>query len=169
LHPAIALVPIVPFLPHAAVVEAWTGERPRGGTDALTQFEHWWKPPAQLILLCFGLVNAGVPFSRVGAGTWIVAASLLVGKPVGILVVTSAATWFGLHRPAGVSWRDLLVVGVAAGIGFTVSLFFATAAFADEQLLAETKMGALLSITAAGLAPLAASILGVGRFARSGR
>jgi hypothetical protein len=42
--------------------------------------------------------------------------------------------------------------GVAASIGFTVSLFFATAACPPGAALAETKMGALLSFVAAPLA-----------------
>ena len=41
---------------------------------------------------------------------------------------------------------------MAASIGFTVSLFFATAAFPEGAALAETKMGALLSFVAAPLA-----------------
>jgi hypothetical protein len=47
---------------------------------------------------------------------------------------------------------ELLVVGVTASIGFTVALFFATAAFPAGMALAETKLGALFSFTAAPLA-----------------
>jgi NhaA family Na+:H+ antiporter len=53
----------------------------------------------------------------------------------------------------------LLVVGIAASIGFTVSLFFATAAFPAGLALDETKMGALFSFAAAPLAVLAARML----------
>ena len=65
--------------------------------------------------------------------------------------------------PAGLRTADLLVVGVAASIGFTVSLFFATAAFPTGVALAETKMGALFSFFAAPLAIAAARILRVPR------
>jgi NhaA family Na+:H+ antiporter len=51
---------------------------------------------------------------------------------------------------------DVLVVGIAASIGFTVALFFATAAYPPGPFLAEAKMGALLSFGAAPLALLAA-------------
>jgi Na+/H+ antiporter NhaA len=54
--------------------------------------------------------------------------------------------------PSGLGLGDLLVVGVAASIGFTVALFFATAAFPAGPLLAEAKMSALLSFAAAPLA-----------------
>jgi NhaA family Na+:H+ antiporter len=50
----------------------------------------------------------------------------------------------------------LTVVGVAAAIGFTVALFFATAAFPAGTLLDQAKMGALLSFIAAPLAGLVA-------------
>jgi NhaA family Na+:H+ antiporter len=64
-----------------------------------------------------------------------------------------------------VTWRDMLLVGIAAAIGFTVSLFFATAAFPSGPFLSETKMGALLSFSAAGLAVVVARAIKVGRFA----
>jgi NhaA family Na+:H+ antiporter len=58
----------------------------------------------------------------------------------------------GGQLPPGLRARDLFVVGVVAAIGFTVSLFFATAAFPTGPALAETKMGALLSFLAAPVA-----------------
>lgn len=72
--------------------------------------------------------------------------------PLGILLFTSFARVGGIRIPEGISLRDLALLGVTASIGFTVSLFFATAAFADGPALAQTKMGALLSLVAAPLA-----------------
>jgi NhaA family Na+:H+ antiporter len=120
----------------------------------------------QLILLLFGLVNAGVPLSSTGPGTWIVLAAILMGKPIGILLFTKLGTLSGLHRPAQVSWADLIVAGCAAAIGFTVALFFATAAFPAGPLLEQTKMGALFSFAAAPLTAVAARVLAVGRWSR---
>jgi Na+/H+ antiporter NhaA len=70
-----------------------------------------------------------------GGATLGVFAGLMIGKPVGI-----AAAWLAVRSgraalPAGVGWRQ--VAGAAlGGIGFTMSLFVATLAFADEGLLA---------------------------------
>lgn len=75
------------------------------------------------------------------------------------------ATMTGLHLPAGLLRRDLVVVGLTAAIGFTVALFFATAAFPPSTTLAEAKLGALFSLSAAVLAPAAAWTMRVGRFA----
>ena len=103
-------------------------------------------------MLVFGFANAGVPFAVIGPGTYYVLAALLLGKPMGILAFSGAARLVGARLPQGLRLSDLLVVGVAASIGFTVSLFFATAAFPEGTALAETKMGALLSFAAVPLA-----------------
>jgi NhaA family Na+:H+ antiporter len=162
LHPALALVPIVPFLPHAARDPGFFVEAP-DEHDTLNEFEHRFKRPVDVMLFFFGLVNAGVTFGNFGAGTWFVLASILLGKPAGILGTTAVASLVGLRLPSQVAWRDMTVVGIVAGIGFTVALFFATAAFPYGRLLDETKMGALLSFGAFILALAAARILKVGK------
>jgi len=162
LHPALALVPVMPFLPHAARDPGLFIQTPTAH-DTLNQFEHRWKMPVQIVLFFFGLVNAGVQFASVGVGTWIVLAAILLGKPIGIVAATALSGAAGLHRPAGVAWPERIGLGVIAGIGFTVALFFATAAFPEGDLLAQTKMGALFSFSAAIAAFMAAPLLGVGR------
>jgi NhaA family Na+:H+ antiporter len=158
-HPALALVPIVPFMPHCAVDLGLFDPREELHSDTLNRFEHWWATPVQLVLLLFGFANAGVPFEQIGAGTYYVLAGLLLGKPVGILLFSNVARLAGARLPPGLRLGDLLVVGVAASIGFTVALFFATAAFPEGTALAETKMGALLSFVAAPLAIVVARIV----------
>jgi len=164
LHPALALVPVIPFLPHAARDVGMFEQPLAPGRDALARFESVMRVPVEIILFLFGLVNAGVPFAGIGAGTWIVLTALLAGKPLGIVAATLAGRRFGAVLPAALTHRDLIVIGCLAGIGFTVALFFCTAAFPDGDLLDQTKMGALLSVLAALIASLAALALGVGRF-----
>ena len=159
-HPALALVPIVPFMPHSPQDLGLFDPREALRTNTLDQFEHWWATPVQFVLLLFGFANAGVPFEQVGPGTYYVVAALLFGKPFGILLFSGGARLVGAHLPPGLRLSDLLVVGIAAAIGFTVSLFFATAAFPGGTALAETKMGALLSFGAAPLAFGVSRILG---------
>jgi Na+:H+ antiporter, NhaA family len=166
LHPALAMVPIVPLMPHARRDLGIFDPREPRRADTLSAFEHWWKVPVEIVLFGFGLVNAGVSFGSVGAGTWLVIVALVVGKPLGIGLFTAGGRLLSLEV-TGVTWRDLVVVGVVAGIGFTVALFFATAAFPEGPLLEQTKMGALFSFAAAALAVGCAWGLGVGRFART--
>ncbi len=80
-HPALALVPIVPFLPHAARDPGFFVDARPTARDALSQFELWWKYPAQVALLFFGLVNAGVPLHALEAGTWGLPIAVIGGKP----------------------------------------------------------------------------------------
>ena len=165
LHPALALVPIVPFLPHAARDPGLFVDSPASFRDPLTQFERWWKYPVQGVLFFFGLVNAGVQINTAGPGTWAVLIAIVFGKPVGIGLAVAAAVAAGLRLPQRLRWREVVVVGCAAGIGFTVALFFATAAFPPGSLLDQTKLGALLSVASALVAVGAAIALRVGRFA----
>jgi NhaA family Na+:H+ antiporter len=160
-HPALALVPIVPFMPHSSGDVALFDPRAGDRSDTLNRFEHWWATPVQFVLLLFGFANAGVPFERIGPGTYYVLAGLLLGKPIGILLFSNAARFVGASLPPGLRLGDLLVVGVGASIGFTVALFFATAAFPGGTALAETKMGALLSFVAAPLAIVVARMVGI--------
>ena len=160
-HPALALVPIVPFMPHSRRDLGVFDEREEYQSDTLNRFEHWWATPVQFVLLLFGFANAGVPLGQIGAGTYYVLAGLLLGKPIGILAFSGMARLAGGHLPPGLRVSDLLVVGLVAAIGFTVSLFFATAAFPEGAALAETKMGALFSFVAAPIAVAVSRLLHV--------
>ncbi len=162
LHPALALVPIVAFMPHAKDDLGMFTDAEGVRHDTMNEFEHWWKAPVQLVLFSFGLVNAGVPLSSVGEVTWMVLGSLIVGKPLGIVAFALFAGLLGFTRVEGLGLRAMIVVGVTAGIGFTVALFFTTAAFPITSVhLDEAKMGALLSFLAAPLALILARVLGV--------
>ena len=151
-HPALALVPILPFMPHAPRDLGLFNNDETNLPDTMNRFEHAFKAPVQVILFFFGLLNAGVPFASVGTGTWIVFGALVIGKPLGIVLLAVLGVKLGLRAPGGLSLQDTLVVGVAAGIGFTVALFFATAAFEPGSALDEAKMGALFSFLAAPMA-----------------
>ena len=115
------------------------------------------------VMPLFALANAGVGVggielgggdaSRVLVG---VAVALVLGKPVGIVVTSWALVKLGWCRlPAGVSWRGVVLVGLLAGIGFTMSIFIAMLAFDDAALLGAAKLGVLLG-------SVVAAVLGLG-------
>jgi Na+:H+ antiporter, NhaA family len=166
LHPALALIPIMPFLPHAARDPGFFVDAAPEAKDTLSRFELTWRYPAQIALFLFGLVNAGVSFHALELGTWGVPIAVLAGKPLGILAATGIALAAGLHLPHRVGWRELMVVGFAAAIGLSVGLFFCAAILPPGQLRSETSMGVLLSLMGAPLALGCAWLLHVGRFAR---
>ena len=146
IHPALALVPLAWAMPHAHTDLGIWAPGESEGEDTLNRMEHWWKRPVELILGLFGFVNAGVVFSAMGVGTALVCSGLLVGKPVGIVLLTKFGQLFGLQLPEGMNNRDLVVVGFAAGIGFTVALFISIGAFPGGALQDSVKMGALFSV-----------------------
>lgn len=150
LHPALGLLPIVPTIPHADRAFGVFADAERHLHDLLNQIEHALKTPVEIILMFFGLMNAGVEFSSMGDATWLVLAGLLIGKPVGILMFGwLAAVPLRLGMPAGMRIIDLIVIGFVAAIGFTVSLFVASVAFEAGPVQDAAKMGALFSFAAA--------------------
>ena len=62
----------------------------------------------------------------------------------------------GLTRlPEGANWPGMIGIGLLAGIGFTMSLFIANLAFAEQALLDQAKIGVLAASVVASLAGLA--------------
>ncbi|HEY1534953.1 MAG TPA: Na+/H+ antiporter NhaA, partial [Polyangiaceae bacterium] len=107
---------------------------------------------AFLIMPVFALANAGVDLRGIvftGATVKVsiaIATALVLGKPLGIVVVSLLAIWSGLSAlPTGLNVRHLAVLGTVAGIGFTMSLFIAQLAFIDASLLAAAKLGVLVA------------------------
>jgi NhaA family Na+:H+ antiporter len=166
LNAALALMPIIPFLPHALRDPGLFVDASPDATDTLNRFEYWARYPAQAAVFFFALVNAGVPFGALELGTWGVPIAVIIGKPLGVLVGASLATVIGLHLPHRIGWRELIVIGLSAAIGFSMGLFFATGLLPPGQLRSEVSMGALSTVAAAPLAIGAARMLRVGRFAR---
>jgi NhaA family Na+:H+ antiporter len=144
-HTALALVPIVPFLPHAARDPGFFVDASPEDRDTLSRFELFWRYPAQAALFFFGLVNAGVPFGALEAGIWVLPIAVLAGKPIGLLLGAGLAVLAGLHLPHRLRWHHLIAIGFAAAIGFSVGLFFSAALLPPGQLRSEINMGVLLT------------------------
>jgi NhaA family Na+:H+ antiporter len=109
-----------------------------------------------VILPIFALANAGVTlqfdFSLFGPVSVGIILGLVVGKPLGISLLTWLAVRLNLAElPRDVSWPQLISTSFLAGIGFTMSLFIASAAFSDAALLAEAKLGILIASVLAGV------------------
>ena len=66
-------------------------------------------------------------------------AGLVIGKPVGIVLFTYVATQFGFELPKGMTWRQFTGMGMAAGIGFTVSIFITGLAFTNDAVANQAK------------------------------
>jgi len=103
------------------------------------------------VMPIFAFANAGVRFTDIDLtveGTWPilfgVGGGLLLGKPVGILLASWLAVKFGLCRlPTQLDWMGMMLIGLLAGIGFTMAIFVAMLAFIDVHYLAAAKIGIL--------------------------
>jgi len=163
IHPAFALIPIVPFLPREP--RALDVFADPANDDAVHHFEHEWNEIVQVILFMFGLVNGGVDLHGYGTGTWALLTAEFVGRPLGILAAVGLALTIGLHLPRRIGWRQLLVIAMATSSGFTFALFFATGLIPTGPVLDEIKLGAMATVAAAFMAMGVARLLRVGRFA----
>lgn len=109
-----------------------------------------------LVLPVFALANAGVVFSAdvvAGHGRLVaaIAVALVAGKLGGIVLGARLAEWLGLGaKPSTYTWRQLAGAGALAGIGFTMSLFIASQAFAGEDYVA-AKIAIFLASLVAGV------------------
>ncbi|MDR2610391.1 MAG: Na+/H+ antiporter NhaA [Clostridiales Family XIII bacterium] len=171
LHPALSFVFVVPFLyrnknhpDYLEYDEGWAfhpeaAGKPRPQWEPLLRCEKALAPIVDYGLIFFGLVNAGVEFSRVETLTWIVVISLVVGKTLGVTLLSSFARLIRLPLPEGMGFRETVCAGLVAGMGLTVALFVADSAFADPGLLSASKMGALFSVVVFLLAPIAGKAL----------
>ena len=168
LHPALALVPIVPFLPgpkrdtglfieQDEVDQAQAaGHGEPHDHSPLHEFEHQLKGFVDFGLFFFAFANAGVELAGIGPLTWIILGALVVGKTVGVAFFGILGQVIGFPLPKGMTIKDLTMAGFIAALGLTVALFVAGAAFTNPELQGQAKMGALFS----GFVGLAAILLG---------
>src|SRR5690554_296133 len=125
-HAALALVPIIPFMPHAKRDEGLFVASDYPHSDTQHAYEGFFSPIVDVGLLTFGLANAGVVLSGdsfTGSATWMILLALLVGKTLGISAFAQLGKTMGLSLPAPIRMSHVVVMGMVAGIGFTVALF----------------------------------------------
>lgn len=122
----------------------------------LQHFLH--KPVAFIILPIFALANTAILFSGDITQTLTdnnslgIALGLIVGKPLGIFLLSFLAVTFGFCKlPTDLNWKSIFGVGLLAGIGFTMSIFVTLLAFENETIINNSKLVILISSLTAGL------------------
>jgi NhaA family Na+:H+ antiporter len=128
------------------------------------RFENFLHPfTAYMIIPIFALANAGIVLTseKVSAATSSnvtigIILGLVVGKPLGITLFAWVATKVGFELPPGINWVQFIGMGLAAGIGFTVSIFVAGLAFQTDAI---TDLGKIGILAASAIAAVAALII----------
>ncbi|MBA9005205.1 Na+/H+ antiporter NhaA [Thermomonospora cellulosilytica] len=137
-----------------------TPARPFRGREVLRDLEQRLHPLSAFVIIpIFALANAGVDLRGDVLGQaaasrlfWGVAAGLVLGKTLGIGLVTYIATRSGVGTlPEGMTFRHVWGVAALAAIGFTVSLFITDLAYTDPTLADLAKIGIFAGSLIGGL------------------
>ena len=129
-----------------------------GPMERLERVVHPWA--SFVILPVFALANAGLvisPYALSEAVASPVTLGILVALPAGNALGIFGMTWLavrlGIGRlPSGVTWSQVLGVGMLGGIGFTVAIFVSGIAFDDPALVDQAKLGVFGASLLAGVA-----------------
>lgn len=127
----------------------------------LETLEHALHPwVAYLILPVFAFANAGLalggfaPADALAPVPLGIALGLVLGKPLGVVGMAALAHATGkVPYPEGMDLRSMVGLGLLCGIGFTMSLFIASLAYADDgDLFQASVLGVLCASLAAAVA-----------------
>ncbi|HIX53897.1 MAG TPA: Na+/H+ antiporter NhaA [Candidatus Sphingobacterium stercoripullorum] len=130
------------------------------GYSPLEGLEHSLALPVGFIIMpIFAFCNTNIHieaemieglFTPLGFGIVI---GLLIGKPIGISLLSYIGVKTGLcSMPDRASWKQVIGVGMLAGIGFTMSIFIAVLSFSgNELLLPEAKLSILIASLLSGI------------------
>ncbi|MCD6064296.1 MAG: Na+/H+ antiporter NhaA [Flavipsychrobacter sp.] len=125
----------------------------------IDKLEHALHDPVNFVILpLFALANTAIVLptdfeiifsSIVHHGIFM---GLVLGKPIGILLFSYLAVKFGIGAlPTGMRWKQVLGMGMIAGIGFTMSIFIATLAFGDPRVQLVAKVAIIGASFTAGI------------------
>ena len=120
-------------------------------TSPLHELEHDLHPwVTYLVMPVFAFANAGVHLGDLSVTDLLapiplgIMLGLFIGKQVGVFGFSWLATRTGVCRlPEGVNWAQIYGAALLAGIGFTMSLFIGTLAFADPAHASAVRIGVL--------------------------
>lgn len=160
LPPALGLLPVIPAIPHADRSFGLFAEAEEFLHDPLNRLAHLLVRPLALVLFAFGLTRGGIDLMAFAPTTLTVLAALWIGKPLGFLVgCVVAVRLTGGRLPAGVGLRQLLLIAVLTGIGFTVPVLALDTALPGGGMAEAARLGLALSLLAGLVAAALSRVL----------
>jgi NhaA family Na+:H+ antiporter len=157
---ALGLLPIIPAIPHADRAFGLFAEAEEFLHDPLNRLAHLMVKPLSVVLFLFGLTRGGIDLGAFAPTTLTVLAAMWIGKPLGLFLgAMLAAQLFRLPMPAGVRIRDLALVAVISGIGFTAPLLGLDSTLPGGAMAEAARLGLALSLLAGPMAVILARLL----------
>lgn len=153
LPPELGLLPVLAAIPHADRSFGLFSEAEGLLHDPLNRLAHLLAGPLAVVLFLFGLTRGGIDLQAWAPTTFTVLAAMWIGKPVGLVAgALLAARVFRLPMPAGVRIRDLLLIAVISGIGFTAPVLAIDTALPGGAMAEAARLGLALSLLAGPVA-----------------
>ncbi|MBN8262778.1 MAG: Na+/H+ antiporter NhaA [Xanthomonadales bacterium] len=157
-HATLAGVVTGLLIPHVDRKDGIDDETQHSPLEHLEHALHPWV--AYLILPVFAFANAGLALGDFALGDILspiplgVALGLALGKPVGVVTAAFLARATGIAKfPDGMDGKAMVGLGLLCGIGFTMSLFIASLAYADDGgMFPSAVLGVLCASLAAAVA-----------------
>ncbi len=157
-HATLAGVVTGLLIPHVDRKDGIDDETQHSPLEHLEHALHPWV--AYLILPVFAFANAGLALGDFALGDILspiplgVALGLALGKPVGVVAAAFLARATGIAKfPDGMDGKAMVGLGLLCGIGFTMSLFIASLAYADDGgMFPSAVLGVLCASLAAAIA-----------------
>jgi Na+:H+ antiporter, NhaA family len=116
------------------------------------------KPVSFIVLPLFALANTAIIINFSNSVSLIetyalgIIIGLVVGKPVGITILTYLAVYFKIAvLPYDLTWKHIAGAGILGGIGFTMSIFIALLAFNDDLIINNAKLFIILGSLISGI------------------
>ncbi len=165
LHPALGLLTVIPAIPRADRSYGFFAEAEEYLNDPLNRFAHLLVVPVAVGLFLYGLINGGAELAAFAPATTVTLFALLLGKPFGVVIGgVLAARLTGRGLPDGITTRDLLLLGIVAGCGFTVPYLVANAALPGGAAAEAAKLGIVATLGVVPIAVALARLAGIGRW-----
>jgi NhaA family Na+:H+ antiporter len=142
-HPTLAGVILGLLAPHREMPHADFEDSDDGSVSYVEYLQAKLHPVSSLAIVpLFACANTGVVITSesirdaaTSAIAWGIFIGLVIGKPLGIVAASYAASKVKVaDLPEGAAFNKIVATGSAAGIGFTVALFIADLAFDDAAL-----------------------------------
>lgn len=155
---ALGLLPLIPVIPHADRAFGLFAEAEEFLHDPLNRLAHLLIRPMAVILFLFGLTRGGIDMLALAPTTLAVLGAMWIGKPLGMIMGAGLAVLMGHALPAGMRLRDLILVALVSGIGFTVPVLVLDSALPGGGMAEAARAGCAMSLGIGGLAVLLARL-----------